>query len=73
MSSFEARWTSAVAWRKSSLCASGECVEVAQRDSAIAVRNSTRPDGSVLLWEADAWRSFVNRIKAGELDFQGDV
>ena len=59
------------AWRKASFCASGECVEVAQRDSVIILRDSVQPHGSMLHYAAREWRSFVRNIKTGEFDDLG--
>lgn len=54
------------AWRRASYCAAGECVEVAQRDGVIMLRDSTQPHGSVLHYAAEEWRSFVRNVRAGE-------
>jgi Domain of unknown function (DUF397) len=59
------------AWRKASFCASGECVEVAQQDNMIVLRDSKEPRGSVLRYTAEEWRSFVRGVKAGEFDDLG--
>jgi Domain of unknown function (DUF397) len=32
------------------------------------LRDSTRPRGTLLNYDAGAWRFFVDQIKAGELD-----
>ena len=54
-------------FRKSRFCASGECVEVAQRGDQIILRDSARPDdGGLLHYGVEEWRSFVRNIKAGE-------
>jgi hypothetical protein len=58
-------------WRKASFCASGECVEVAQRDGLIILRDSTQPHGSMLRYAADQWRSFICNVKAGAFDSPG--
>jgi hypothetical protein len=55
-------------FRKSSFCASGECLEVGQRKDLIILRDSTRPRGTLLHYDAGAWRFFVDQVKAGELD-----
>jgi hypothetical protein len=68
MSSHEAGRSVQPAWRTASFCASGECVQVAQRDGLIILRDSTRPDGTTLRYAGDEWRSFVRNIKAGEFD-----
>ena len=54
-------------WRRASFCAASECIEVAQRDDLIAVRDSTQPRGIVLHYSAPEWRSFVRLIRTGEL------
>jgi len=56
------------AWRKASFCASGECVEVAQQDGMIVLRDSKEPGGSLLRYTAEEWQSFVLGVKAGEFD-----
>ena len=68
MSSNEAGSSAQVAWRTASLCTSGECVQVAQRDGLIILRDSTRPDGTTIRVADEGWRSFVRSIKAGSLD-----
>ena len=54
-----------LAWRKSSRSSGGDsnCVEVAPLDQRMAVRDSKRPHGPVLVVPADAWRAFVGRTK----------
>ena len=44
------------------------CVEVAFVDGAIAVRDSKRPDGSILLFTQEEWDAFVWGAKDGEFD-----
>lgn len=68
MPSHEAGWTTTPAWRKASFCASGECLEVAQGNGVILIRDSIQPHGAVLQSAAGNWLSLVQRIKAGELD-----
>jgi hypothetical protein len=71
MSSNEAGQLGLASWRKASFCASGECVEVAQQDGVIILRDSVQPQGNMLRYAAREWRSFVGTIKAGELDGLG--
>ncbi|GGL95466.1 MULTISPECIES: DUF397 domain-containing protein [Micromonospora] len=54
----------AMQWRKSSRSsASGSnCVEVADLSGGLAVRDSKDPDGPVLRFGRDAWRSFVGGL-----------
>ncbi len=62
---------SGLIWRKSSYsgASGGDCVEIAQfPDTAMAVRDSKDPDGAVLAFAPEEWRSFVAGVKAGEFD-----
>lgn len=68
MPSHTAGWTVQPAWRKASFCASGECIEVAQGNRTILIRDSVKPHGAVLQCATGDWRSLVDRVKAGELD-----
>ena len=52
-------------WRKSSYSGNGgQCVEVGQAASAVAVRDTTDRGGVTLDVPAEAWRTFAARIKA---------
>lgn len=53
-------------WRRASFCGSGECVEVAELNGMVVMRDSKDPHGPMLRYTADEWRSFVRAIKAGE-------
>jgi hypothetical protein len=68
MPTHEAGRTILPAWRKASLCATGECVEVAQGDGVVMLRDSTQPRGTVLHCAAAEWRSLIGGIKAGAFD-----
>ena len=59
------------AFRRSSFCAANECIEVAQRNGVITLRDSTKIQGSMLNYAPEDWRRFVCRIKAGRLDALG--
>ena len=60
---------SSLNWRKSSYSnGQANCVEVANAEPVIAVRDSKNPDGPVLVFGAAEWRAFVAGITAGELD-----
>jgi hypothetical protein len=59
------------AWRRASLCAASECVEVAEHHGMIILRDSKAPGGAILRYTADEWRAFVGGIKAGEFDDLG--
>ena len=56
-------------WRKASYSSNGgaTCVEVANDDSRVMVRDSKDASGPVLAFTADAWRALLADIKAGHL------
>ncbi|MCZ4602657.1 DUF397 domain-containing protein [Streptomyces sp. Lzd4kr] len=56
----------AVVWRKSSYSdQEGQCCEVALHAGEVLVRDSKRPDDSVLTFSLDAWRTAVASLCAG--------
>ncbi|HKT04582.1 MAG TPA: DUF397 domain-containing protein [Rugosimonospora sp.] len=57
-------------WRKSSYSGGngGNCVEVATLPSVVAVRDSKRPDGGMLVFSRSEWAEFVDATKVGEFD-----
>ena len=56
-------------WRTSSRSGGdGACVEVAQLDDVVAVRDSKDQTGPVLVFEAAAWAAFIAGAKDGEFD-----
>lgn len=59
---------SAVTWRKSSHSSGGgnQCVEVAGRPHAIAIRDSKAPAAPALLVGLGAFRDLTARIKNGD-------
>jgi hypothetical protein len=57
-------------WRKSTFSNGngGNCVEVARNLSGIvAIRDSKDPEGPVLAFTPDQWRTFVGAIRGGQL------
>jgi Domain of unknown function (DUF397) len=56
------------AWRKSSRCTNGTCVEVAKDGDDYLVRDSKYPETQPLRFEAAAWRDFVAGVRAGEFE-----
>ncbi|KAB1942744.1 DUF397 domain-containing protein [Micromonospora sp. ALFpr18c] len=58
-----------VAWRKSSRSGANDsnCVEVGEVSSGLAVRDSKDPGGPALLFDRDAWLSFVTGLRRGPL------
>lgn len=60
--------TPGLAWRRSSFCASGECVEIAASDGAILVRDSKVPQGPPLRYTKSEFRAFILGAVAGEFN-----
>ncbi|MFD0273513.1 DUF397 domain-containing protein [Kitasatospora sp. NPDC127111] len=59
---------SGVQWRKSTYSnGQGGCVEVSDGfPDLMPVRDSKDPSGPALVFPAEAWRSFVAAVRAGE-------
>lgn len=56
-------------WKKSSLCASNSCVEVAELPNGyVGVRNSAHPNGMILAFTRDEWTVFLAGAKLGDFD-----
>ncbi|MBD0689508.1 DUF397 domain-containing protein [Streptomyces sp. CBMA123] len=55
-------------WGKSSYSNNGgDCVEVAPGFPGLApVRDSKDPQGSALVFPAEAWKSFITAVRSGE-------
>jgi len=53
-------------WRKSSYSADngGNCVEVADHDSRVTVRDTKDRQGPTLRFTADAWCKFAKQLKS---------
>jgi hypothetical protein len=53
-------------WRKSSKSGGADnCVEVAELDDGVGVRDSKDRSGPTLLFDRDQWRGFLGNVKAG--------
>ncbi len=58
------REASGLQWRKAKRSAGdGACVEVAQVNGQIAVRDSKDPDGAWQCYSAQSWRDFASIVK----------
>ena len=69
----QANQESTLNWRKSSACGSGaDCVEVANFEPYVLVRDSHNKTGTVLKVTAGTWLRLLSCIKNGEL-FRGRV
>jgi hypothetical protein len=55
-------------WRKSSMCAATECVEVAREQDMILVRDSKSPETPAFRYTTEEFRAFIDGAKAGEFD-----
>jgi hypothetical protein len=57
--------SAAISWRKSSRCASGACVEVADAVDMVLMRDSKSPAGAPLEFPKGVWADFMVDLKAG--------
>lgn len=58
-----------VAYRRSTFCSGGHCVEVASLpDGHFALRDSKNPDIRPLVYTRLEWAAFLVDIKAGKFD-----
>jgi hypothetical protein len=57
-------------WYKSSRSGGngGNCVEVANLDDSVAVRDSKNPDNGVLVFAKADWTVFVSAVQSGDYD-----
>lgn len=59
---------SGLTWRRSSACASGQCVEVAAAGGWVYFRDGKTLDGAVLRFSRDEFAAFTAGVKGGEFD-----
>lgn len=62
---------SSIQWRKSSRSGqevNSDCVQVADLDISIGVRDSKNPDGPHLVFSRDEWKTFTEHVVNGRLD-----
>ncbi|GIF65280.1 hypothetical protein Ais01nite_33150 [Asanoa ishikariensis] len=57
--------SAAISWRKSSRCASGACVEVADAVDMVLMRDSKSPAGEPLEFPKGVWTNFMVDLKEG--------
>lgn len=50
-------------WRRSRKCDGGACVEVAELDAVIMIRDSAEPGSTPLTVSHDVWRDFVSWVR----------
>lgn len=58
-------------WKKSTRSngtGGSNCVEVAELESGVAVRDSKDFTGPALMFRAGAWETFLEDVKSGKLD-----
>lgn len=56
-------------WRKSTYSGgNGDCVEVGSLDQTVAVRDSKHLTGPSLFVSPGTWRSFIQKVNAGEFE-----
>ena len=55
-------------WRRSSLCATDSCVEVAITDDQVAMRDTKDHLGSILKFDRAEWSEFLAGALHGEFD-----
>ncbi|MEV0716432.1 DUF397 domain-containing protein [Asanoa sp. NPDC050611] len=60
--------TTAPNWRKSSRCATGACVEVADLSDAVLMRDSKQPEAPALSFTRLGFNDFLVGVKNGEFD-----
>ena len=55
-------------WRKSTRSGTNGCVEVAFVQGQVAVRDSKKRGGPVLVFTPQEWAAFLSGVRAGEFD-----
>lgn len=65
--------TPALDWHRSSLCQTGECVEISDHDNTVLMRNSARPESGYIFFTREEFGSFVKAVKAGQFDLAGGL
>ena len=60
--------TLALDWHKASFCQTGECVEIAEYNDVVLMRNSAQPESGYIHFTPDEFFSFLGAVKSGEID-----
>ena len=58
-------------WRQSKACGSSACLQVAESEDAVMVRDSKDQNGPRLSFQLEAWAAFVAEVRAGHFDRNG--
>lgn len=53
-------------WCRSSLCQTGECVEIAAHEDVVVMRSTAHPDAGYIYFDPNEFGSFLAAVKAGE-------
>lgn len=57
-----------VSWRVARLCNGGACVRVATNGDMVLIGDSKNPDGPVLSYSREEFRTFVHGVRQGDFD-----
>ena len=61
----QSRPTAPTAWRRSSYCAAGECLEVTQKGDAVLLRSNRAPR-TIIRLSKEEWQAFSSGLTAGD-------
>jgi hypothetical protein len=60
--------TPALDWHRSSLCQTGECVEIATFNDTVVMRSSAHPESGFLRFTPEDFSVLIGAAKAGRFD-----
>lgn len=60
--------TERLTWRRSEQCSSGTCVEIAECNDHVLLRDGKNTDLPPVSFTRSEWQSFLARVKAGHFD-----
>ena len=55
-------------WHRSSLCQTGECVDIAKYNDTVVMRSSAHPESGYVYLTPEEFGHFLGAAKAGEFD-----